>query len=185
MYHTHMLEKGLVQIYTGKGKGKTTAAIGLAIRAAGQGNKVLFYQFLKPPSMKTGEREIFQAFLLNIKISALDFDWNMALSPKSTIARADAKKLIKKALEDITKQAKKKEYDLIILDELVYCLSEKLADLADIKKLIQKRHANVEIIMTGRGATDKLMSLADLVTEMKMIKHPFEKGINARKGIEF
>jgi cob(I)alamin adenosyltransferase len=180
-----MLEKGLVQIYTGDGKGKTTAAFGLALRATGQGHKVLIYQFLKPDSLETGERFALKISGLKIRVEAMDVQWDMAKSSNDPEAVAAAKAAIHNALERLTETAEKRFYDILILDEIVYCLSKGLAKLEDIKNLIAKRDKHVELILTGRGATQGLLDLADLVTEMKNIKHPFDNGINARSGIEF
>jgi len=180
-----MLEKGLVQIYTGDGKGKTTAAFGLALRAAGQGNKVLIYQFLKPPSLDIGERFALQLGAVRIRLEALDIEWDMAKSLEAPEQVAQAKAAISQALERIAETAEKRFYDLLILDEIVFCLSKGLAKLEDVKNIIDRRDSRVEIILTGRGATKELIALADLVTEMKNIKHPFDKGISARRGIEF
>ena len=180
-----MLKKGLVQIYTGDGKGKTTAAFGLALRAAGQGNKVLIYQFLKPPSLDIGERFALQLGAVRIRVEALDVPWDMS---KSLDNEEDVEKMqaaISEALERITQTAEKRFYDVVILDEMAFCLSKGLAKLEDIKNIIDKRDPAVEIVLTGRGATKELIALADLVTEMKNIKHPFDKGISARRGIEF
>ena len=180
-----MLEKGLVQIYTGDGKGKTTAAFGLALRAAGQGNKVLIYQFLKPPSLDIGERFALQLGAVRIRTEALDVPWNMSesLKDEKTVARMQA--AISEALERIAQTAEKRFYDVLILDEIVFCLSKGLAKFEDVKNLIDRKDPAVEIVMTGRGATRELIELADLVTEMKNIKHPFDKGLPARRGIEF
>ena len=98
---------------------------------------------------------------------------------------AQAKVAIKEALERIAETGEKRFYDVLILDEIVFCLSKGLAELEDIRNLIERRNPVVEIILTGRGASSELMKLADLVTEMKNIKHPFDKGIKARRGIEF
>ena len=180
-----MLEKGLVQIYTGDGKGKTTAAFGLALRAAGQGNKVLIYQFLKPPSLDIGERFALRLGAVRIRTEALDVPWNMSesLRDEQTVARMQT--AITEALERIAQTAKKRFYDVLILDEIVFCLSKGLAKLEDVKNLIDRKDPAVEIVMTGRGATKELIKMADLVTEMKNIKHPFDKGLPARRGIEF
>jgi len=180
-----MLEKGLVQIYTGDGKGKTTAAFGLALRAAGQGNKVLIYQFLKPPSLDIGERFALELGAVRIRTEALDTPWNMSKSFEDEKAVAQMQAAISEALDRIAQTAEKKFYDVLILDEIVFCLSKGLAKLEDIKNIIDRRDPLVEIVMTGRGATRELMELADLVTEMKNIKHPFDKGLPARRGIEF
>jgi len=180
-----MLEKGLVQIYTGDGKGKTTAAFGLALRAAGQANKVLIYQFLKPPSLDIGERFALQLGAVRIRVESLDVPWDTSASLKNGQAVAETKAAIAEALERIAETAQKKFYDVLILDEVVFCLSRGLARLEDIKNIIDKKDPAVEIVLTGRGATPELIALADLVTEMKKIKHPFDKGLPARRGIEF
>jgi cob(I)alamin adenosyltransferase len=180
-----MLEKGLVQIYTGDGKGKTTAAFGLALRAAGQGNKVLIYQFLKPPSLDIGERFALQLGAVRIRVESLDLPWDMAESFKDETAVSKMKKAIKEVLERIAQTAEKRFYDVLILDEIIFCLSKDLAKFEDIKNIIDRKDPAVEIVMTGSGATEELIALADLVTEMKSVKHPFDKGISARRGIEF
>jgi len=180
-----MLEKGLVQIYTGDGKGKTTAAFGLALRAAGQGNKVLIYQFLKPPSLDIGERFALQLGAVRIRTEALDVPWDMSESLKDEQTVARMQTAISEALERIAQTAEKRFYDVLILDEIVFCLSKGLAKLEDVKNLIDRKDPAVEIVMTGRGATKELIKMADLVTEMKNIKHPFDKGLPARRGIEF
>ena len=115
----------------------------------------------------------------------MDVQWDMAKSPNDPEAVAAAKAAIHNALERLTETAEKRFYDVLILDEIVYCLSKGLANLEDIKKLITKRDSKVEIILTGRGATLELLDLADLVTEMKNVKHPFDSGTTARSGIEF
>jgi cob(I)alamin adenosyltransferase len=180
-----MFEKGVVQIYTGDGKGKTTAAFGLALRAAGQGNKVLIYQFLKPASLETGERIALQADALGIRIEALDVPWDMSKSWEDEAAVTEMRKAIAEVLARITEIAQNRLYDVLILDEIVFCLSNGLADLEDVKKTIEQRYPSVEIVLTGRGATKELMEMADLVTEMKCIKHPFDAGLPARRGIEY
>jgi cob(I)alamin adenosyltransferase len=180
-----MLEKGLVQIYTGDGKGKTTAAFGLALRAAGQGNKVLIYQFLKPSSIDIGERFALQLGAVRIRVEALDLPWDMAKSFDDEKAVAEMRAAISKGLERIAQTAEKKFYDVLILDEIVYCLSKGLAELQDIKNIIDRKDPAVEIVLTGRDASNELIALADLVTEMKNIKHPFDKGLASRRGIDF
>jgi len=180
-----MLEKGLVQIYTGDGKGKTTAAFGAALRAAGQGNKVFIYQFLKPATLDIGERFAIQSGAIRIRIETLDVPWDMSgsLEDEKTVTKIQSE--ISDALKRIAQMVEKREYDVLILDEIVFCLSNGLAGLEDIKDLIDKRDSAVEIILTGRGATAELVELADLVTEMKNIRHPFDKGRPARRGIEY
>lgn len=180
-----MLEKGLVQIYTGDGKGKTTAAFGLALRAAGQGNKVLIYQFLKPDSLEIGERFAIQLGAVRIRVESLDVPWDMSSSFEDKKQLDKMQAAIADVLKKIAETAEKRFYDCIILDEIVFCLSKGLAKLEDIREIIEKRDDRVEIVLTGRGATEKLIELADLVTEMKNLKHPFDNGIKARRGIEY
>jgi cob(I)alamin adenosyltransferase len=180
-----MFEKGLVQIYTGDGKGKTTAAFGLALRAAGQGNKVLIYQFLKPQSLDVGERFAIKLGAVRIRVEALDLPWDMNKSFEDKKAVDEMRLAIKGVLEKIAQTAEKRFYDVIILDEIVYCLSRDLAELKDIKNIIDRKDTAVEIVLTGRGATDELIAMADLVTEMKNVKHPFEKRQTSRRGIDF
>jgi cob(I)alamin adenosyltransferase len=177
--------KGFVHVYTGDGKGKTTAAFGLALRAAGQGNKVLIYQFLKPPSLDLGERFAVQLGAVRIRVEALDMPWDMSKSLDDQETVAQTKAAVAEALERIAQTAEKRFYDVIILDEIVFCLEKGLAKLEDVKSLIDRKDALVEIVMTGRGASRQLLDLADLVTEMKNVKHPFDKGVPARRGIDY
>jgi cob(I)alamin adenosyltransferase len=180
-YHTAMAEKGLVQIYTGHGKGKTTAAFGLALRAAGWGKSVVIYQFLKPPALKLGEKKALAKSKLPIKIVPVDIKWDLH--------KKNNKKLvcdkINQTCKEIQTIAKKGKYDLIILDEIIYCCWKKLVSLQCIKNIIKSKQKTVEIVLTGRGATKDIIKLADLVTEMKEVKHPFKKTIKARKGVEY
>ncbi len=180
-----MLDKGLVEVYTGDGKGKTTAAFGLAFRAAGRGNKVLIFQFLKPPSLELGERLAVERSGLPIRVESLEAQWHLFRSLRSEQDMAAAGVAVKDALARLTELVATKTYDVLILDEIVFCLSLGLAQLNDIRRLIEQRDPAVEIVLTGRGATPELIELADLVTEMKKIKHPFDKGVGARPGIEY
>lgn len=181
-----MLEKGLVQIYTGKGKGKTTAAFGLALRAAGHGGKVLIYQFLKPATLNVGERSFLEAGTVEgITLRTLDEPWDMFESMGDQQAMGRVRDAVSSALKELQTAAHEKYYDVIVLDEIVFCLSEGLAAMEDIRSLIENRDPRVELVLTGWGATQELIDLADLVTEMRPIKHPFGNGIQARKGIEY
>jgi cob(I)alamin adenosyltransferase len=184
-YHTSMLEKGLVQVYTGDGKGKTTAAFGLALRAAGQGNKVLIYQFLKPSSLDLGERFALQLGAVRIRVEALEEAWDVAKAPADPERIARTRAAVGNALNRLTETAEKRFYDVIMLDEIVFCLSKGLARWEDVKRLIERRAPAVELVLTGRDAGAELIDLADLVTEMKKIKHQFDRGVTARRGIEY
>ena len=178
------MKKGLIQVYTGDGKGKTTAALGLACRAASYGRKVLIFQYLKPADIKTGERLCRSKCPFPIEIQALNVSWNLKDKSKNAANIEKIKDKIRESLEKIAALAKNKQYDLIILDEINVCLSLALADIEDVKALVKNR-AGVELVFTGRNAPKELIKIADLVTEMKNIKHPFDKGVKARKGIEF
>jgi cob(I)alamin adenosyltransferase len=176
-----MLAKGLIHIYTGPGKGKTTAALGLAFRAAGWGKKVIIYQFLKPPALVLGERKACAKSKLPIKIVPIDIKWDMR--KKNNTALVCDK--IAKTCKEIQTVAQKGTFDLIVLDEIIYCCWKKLVSLQCIKNILKSKKPDIEIILTGRGATKDIIKLADLVTEMKEVKHPFKKGISARQGIEY
>jgi len=179
-----MLEKGLVQIYTGDGKGKTTAALGLALRAAGQGNKVLIYQFLKPASLELGERAALQSSP-RIRVEALDVPWDMYKSFEDEEVMKRTREAIREAIKSLAVTAEKRLCDCMILDEIVFCIARGLAKAEDIRRLIEVRDEHVEIVMTGREATAELIEMADLVTEMRKVKHPFDSGAKARRGIEY
>jgi cob(I)alamin adenosyltransferase len=180
-----MLEKGLVQIYTGDGKGKTTAAFGLAVRAAGRGNRVLIYQFLKPPGLELGERLGVEQSGLPIRLEALEAKWDLFGSLHNEQDTARARAIIRDALAELAEAAAAGTYDVMILDEIVFCVSSGLATLDDVKTFTKRRDPHVEVVLTGRGATPELIALADLVTEMRKIKHPFDEGVLARLGIDY
>jgi cob(I)alamin adenosyltransferase len=169
-------DKGLIQIYTGNGKGKTTAAIGLAVRACGQGKRVGFIQFLK--NEPCGEHFFFSshpAFDI-IQISTE----NCFTGPRDKI-REQAQKTLDYA-EEMMLSGK---YDLLVLDELCVALRLGTITLAQVLRLIEIKPAALELVLTGRDAPPELIELADLVTEMRQVKHPLEQGIKARRGIEY
>ncbi len=166
-----MLEKGLVQIYTGDGKGKTTAAFGLALRAAGQGNKVLIYQFLKPPTLDIGERFALPLDTLKIRVESLDTLWDMSKSFDDEKTVAQTKAAIGEALEKIAEMAEKKFYDIVILDEIVFCLSKGLAKFEDIKNIIYfASHHHRRIIHSIIIFKEDRSPIVDLVLD----KHRFD-----------
>ncbi|MBI3585062.1 MAG: cob(I)yrinic acid a,c-diamide adenosyltransferase [Nitrospinae bacterium] len=178
-------KKGIVQVYTGDGKGKTTAAIGLALRAAGQGFKVYMIQFLKSPKLSSGEFKMKDAFGNNLKLERLNTPWWSLKSFKNDKHVEKMKEFLKEEmikLKDIISSGK---YNLIILDEINICLFYGLIDLNDVIELIKNKPADLEIVLTGRYAPEELKKIADLVTEMKLIKHPFSTGLKARRGIEY
>ena len=173
------LEKGLVQVYTGDGKGKTSAAFGLALRAIGRGLKVYVIQFIKG-GFDYGELHIVDK-LPNMKLAAFGRGKFITdVSPSGEDA-----KLAKEAFKLAAKVVNEGEYDIVILDEINVALNMKLVKVGDILKLIKTKPEHVELILTGRNAPAKLVDAADLVTEMKEVKHPYMKGVPPRKGIEY
>lgn len=174
------LKKGLIQIYTGDGKGKTTAAIGAAIRAAGTGLSVAFFQFLKYGKFQNNEEKILKK-IDNIKF--IKFKQKSPLFSKINLEKL--KQQIQKDMKIVWKTIFSKKYDLIILDEFTYLINFKLIDFNLFLEKINQKPKNVEIIITGRNASKKLVKIASLVSFIKKIKHPYDKKNYARKGIEF
>jgi cob(I)alamin adenosyltransferase len=173
------LDKGLVQVYTGDGKGKTSAAFGLALRAIGRGFKVYVIQFIKG-GFDYGELHIVDK-LPNFKLAAFGRGKFITdFSPSGEDA-----KLAQEALKSATKVVKEGEYDIIILDEVNVALNMKLIKIDEVLKLIKTRPKHVELVLTGRNAPPRLIEVADLVTEMREVKHPYTKGVQPRKGIEY
>jgi cob(I)alamin adenosyltransferase len=175
------MAKGLIHVYTGEGKGKTTAAFGLAKRAAGHGKRVLVLQFLKSRTKNSGE--IVSARKTGIEVVKFEGQTTPLFDPD--VKPADLKKAIKEAINQSIKKIKSNLYDLVIMDEINTVLSCGYATMKDAEKIIKAKPEKLELIFTGRGAPEELIDLADYVTEMRMIKHPFNKGVKARKGIEF
>lgn len=175
------MKNGLVHIYTGKGKGKTTAAMGLAFRALGHNKKIYILQFLK--GRETGEKKTADGmsgitFERVNKITKFVFQMNKE-------EKEQLQKEVKEIwgqLQDITRHS---DYEIIILDEIMGAISNDIVALADVIDLIKNRAGDKELILTGREAPQKLIDLADYVTEMKSLKHPFTDNISARQGIEF
>ncbi|RLI21286.1 cob(I)yrinic acid a,c-diamide adenosyltransferase [Candidatus Bathyarchaeota archaeon] len=173
------LEKGLVQVYTGDGKGKTSAAFGLALRAIGRGLKVYIIQFIKG-GFDYGELYIVEK-LPNLKLKAFGqgkFVTQVPPSEKDVEIAKEAFKLARKVVMS-------GEYDVVILDEINVAMSLRLIKTEDVVNLIKEKPEHVELVLTGRYAPREIIEAADLVTEMREVKHPFQKGIPPRKGIEF
>ena len=171
------LSRGLIQVYTGDGKGKTTAALGLAMRATGAGLRVFFGQFLKTGKYsegdalrRIGDRVVHRAFG----------------SEKFVIGKPSERDLSLAAagLAECAAAVKSGDFDVVILDEAAVAVNVGLFGVDALLSLIRGRPPGVEMVITGRGAHEKLVEAADLVTEMKAVKHYFEKGVQARSGIE-
>jgi cob(I)alamin adenosyltransferase len=176
-------QKGLILINTGNGKGKTTAAMGCALRSAGHKQKVLILQYIKG-TMNTGELKSIEDLKPYVEIYQLGRGFIKYKEGKPFITEEDKKDAIQ-AYEFSIKKIKNSSYDLIILDEIINLLNFGLISLEEIKNIIFCRPQGSSLILTGSNAPAELIDLADTVTEMKEVKHAFHKGINAKKGIEF
>ena len=169
---------GLVHIYTGNGKGKTTAAFGLAFRAAGRGLSVLIVQFLKPAE-GYGEQLACGKFP-NVELLCLGLDHFVSKTPKQEDIDA-----ARSALDKTLELMRTGEYDVVVMDEAINAVRMKLIPDTDLIGALKSRPAHIEVVMTGRGITPALEEYADYVTEMKLVKHPYDRGIQARAGVEF
>ncbi len=180
---TTALEKeGLVIVYTGKGKGKTTAALGLALRAVGYNHKVCMIQFIKG-SWHYGEMTSSKKLEPEFELTAVGRGFVGIMDDKTPVE--EHKRIADEALRVAQEKISSKKYDIVILDEVNYAVNLGLVNLDDVLELIRKKPENVNLVLTGNYAKDELIELADLVTEMREIKHPFKLGLRAKKGIDF
>lgn len=173
------LEQGLVQVYTGNGKGKTTASLGLALRAAGHGFRVFVMQFMKGSTVY-GELEAARRLAPELTIEQVGRD---VFVSRSNPDPADVR-MAREAFARARQLVESGDYDLVVLDELNCAVDFGLVPLEGVKEMIQSKAPRTELIMTGRGAHPDIMELADLVTEMREIKHYYNSGQHARSGIE-
>ncbi|HOC06913.1 MAG: cob(I)yrinic acid a,c-diamide adenosyltransferase [Bacillota bacterium] len=194
-----MTARGYVQVYTGNGKGKTTAAMGLALRALGAGKKVLFMQFMKTATYS--EHKILSRISPNLTLKTVGkpfFVVKEGSMPEEELAKwrkqavifppgeppREYVDLIRQGLALAREATSSGEYQVVILDELVVALHFGLVSWQDVEDLIEAKAPEVELVLTGRGATAELIARADLVTEMQEVKHYYTQGVMARKGIE-
>ena len=198
------LEKGLVQVFTGNGKGKTSASLGIALRAVGQGLSVYMIQFMK--SGETGEMFAIKKYLPKMKlvqfgkdalnekqVKIFEFDGKGAITPSGPkngkyyvfLPDREEQEPSRRALEHAFHVAMSKKFDIIILDEINCALDKGLVSVEEVIKLIDERPVNVELILTGRGCPQEIQNKADLVSNIQEVKHPFNKGILARRGIDY
>jgi cob(I)alamin adenosyltransferase len=169
---------GLLVVYTGHGKGKTTAALGMVFRALGRGLRVTVVQFIKG-KWKTGERVFAESLpQLRFLVMGLGFTWESDdISRDKAAARA--------AWTEAQKEILSGERELVVLDELTYAFHYGFLELAEVLETLRSRPAGVNVVVTGRDAPEALVELADLVTEMKLVKHPFQRGEKARLGVDY
>jgi cob(I)alamin adenosyltransferase len=171
------MHKGYVQVYTGEGKGKTTAALGLAVRAAGAGLSVFIAQFIK--KTKCSEHMALEAFSSAITVRQYGNGLLLGKAPSAVDIKA-----AQRGIEEARKAVLSGKYDLVILDEANVAVHCGLFPVRDLLDLIESRPAGVELVITGRYADEKVIDAADLVTEMREIKHYSRQGVKARRGIE-
>jgi cob(I)alamin adenosyltransferase len=173
--------KGLLMVNTGDGKGKTTASIGLMVRAAGRGLKCCMIQFMKSKTDRYGEHESLEKLGIEIHTMGAGFTWDTN-SRETDVATS------RETWQLCIEKLRSADYELLVFDEIVYVLDYGFLDLDEVLGEIaevRKAQPHLHIVMSGRNAPQKLIDAADLVTEMKEIKHPFHAGIYAQQGIEF
>lgn len=175
-------ENGLVIVYTGDGKGKTTAALGLCIRAVGHGNKVRIIQFIKG-NWPYGELEGLKRLNPEVEISTLGTGCVGIMGDDKPIE--EHHRAARQALSSAAEAIRSERYDIVVLDEVNVAVDLNLITLEDVLDLIENKPEDLDLVLTGRQADKKIIEKADLVTEMKEIKHPFRKGRLAKKGIDF
>ncbi len=173
------MTKGLLIVCTGEGKGKTTSALGMAMRAAGHGLKVCFIQFIKG-SWKYGELEAVKRFegLIDLHVMGRGFTW------KSENLEDDIR-LAREGWDFACSAIASGRYHTVVLDEFTYLLHYRMLEIAPCLEFLAGRNPGQHVVITGRYAPEQLIAAADLVTEMRMLKHPLKSGIKAQKGIEF
>jgi cob(I)alamin adenosyltransferase len=172
-------EKGLLVVHTGAGKGKTTAALGMAIRCLGHGMKVGIVQFIKG-AIDTAEERILKSFGDQVVFLRMGegYTWETQNRDRDKAVAQEAWVEVEKFLQDPT-------FGMVVLDELNIAIHHEYIFLEQVLKAVAQRPPMLHVVITGRGAKPELIEAADLVSEMKMIKHPFRKGIKAQKGVEF
>lgn len=179
MTQAHRLTKGLVQVYTGNGKGKTTAALGLVFRALGHGLRIHVMQFMKGQTVY-GELETAKQFAANLTIEQVGSKAFIRRGQETERDRQMAREAFDRARSIVSSG----DYDLVVLDELNCALDFNLVTLADVQELIRSKAPHTELVITGRNAHPEIVAMADLVTEMREIKHYFNAGQPARVAIE-
>jgi len=176
----NQVRRGCLQVYTGNGKGKTTASLGLAMRAVGHGHKVIMIQFMKGWS-NYGELTTAEKYLPHMTIEQFGLE---TFVDKANPTPGDIE-LAQKGVERAKTVLLGGSYQLIILDEINVALDYNLVELDQVMELIDIRPSHVELVLTGRNAHEKIIEAADLVTEINLVKHPYYQGVEAREGIEF
>jgi len=183
-WHMSSTNTGLIQLYYGNGKGKTTAAVGQAVRAAGQGMRVCFVQFLKHLGCPIGERVALDHLARNITFLIHEYPPGLYVNFQVT-DKERFREEIRRFIGSVKMAANSGQFDMLILDELGNVLDMGLTDEATVSGLLTHRPKSLEVVITGNRFPESLIHLADLVTEFQNKKHPFQEGVPARKGIEY
>lgn len=175
------MKYGLLHIYCGDGKGKTTAATGLAVRMAGTGKRVLFGRFLK--NEHSGELKVLDA-IPEIEVLHLNksFGFFYTLSEEE---KEEMRKMYRQLWNEIVQKIAEGTYDMLVMDEFIAAYQLEVIDRKTVLEFLKNRPQNLEVVLTGRDPAPELLELADYVSEINKVKHPFDNGISARKGIEF
>ena len=174
------MKMGYIHIYCGDGKGKTSAALGLAVRAAGRGKKVLIVRFLK--NENSGEVPALRK-IPGITVTPCNREFGFVFRMNEE-KRAEAASYYRQMFEQACREAEEGEYDILILDEIMAACNYEMVPEADLTAFLKDRPPRLEVVLTGREPSGRLLDLADYVSEIRMRKHPFERGIPAREGIE-
>jgi len=177
-----MEKDGLTIVYTGKGKGKTTAALGIALRATGYKKKICMIQFIKG-SWHYGEMDSSKRLEPEFELITVGKGFVGIIDDKSS--KEEHKEIAKEAVKISNEKIHSGKYDIIILDEINYAVNLELISVDDVLNLIKSKPPEMDLVLTGNYAKDEVIEVADLVTEMREIKHPFQRGIKAKKGIDF
>ncbi len=177
-----MEKDGLTIVYTGKGKGKTTAALGIALRAAGYRKKICMIQFIKG-SWHYGEMDSSKRLEPEFEMIAVGKGFVGIIDDKNP--KEDHRRIAKEAVRISNEKIQSGDYDIVILDEINYAVNLDLISVNDVLNIIKTKPGGVHLVLTGNYARDEVIEIADLVTEMREIKHPFQRGIKAKKGIDF
>ena len=176
------MENGLTIVYTGKGKGKTTAALGIVLRAVGYEKKVCMIQFIKG-TWHYGEMTSSKKLEPEFEMITVGKGFVGIIDDKSP--KEDHKEIAKEAIKISNEKIQSGKYDIVILDEINYAVNLDLISVKDVLNLIKSKPQKVDLVLTGNYVKDEVIEIADLVTEMREIKHPFQRGIKAKKGIDF
>jgi len=177
-----MSKRGLIHVYTGEGKGKSTAAFGLVVRALGHDKKAAIFSFLKDSKTRYGEMKSFEK--LFPQLIYIRFENASPLFDKNATFET-LKKSVEESFDKAVNIIKEKGIELAVFDELNICMRYGYIDTKKVLDFLKNKPEHLEVVITGRDAVEELIEVADYVTEMRMIKHPFNKGIKARKGIEY